>query len=107
MWWASLARTSAEEARSYDGLDHGDDVCGVGDAGVTAGCPHMRRLAMTLARKRHPSLRLGWDGIDTRRCAASSDTASSVALDALTVWSGVPTASSLREECKCLFAIWA
>ena len=38
------------EARSRDGLDHGDDVCGVGDAGVTAGCPHMRRLPMTHAR---------------------------------------------------------
>ena len=48
-----------DHVRSYDGLDHGDDVCGVGDAGVTAGCPHMRRLAMTLARTRHPSLRLG------------------------------------------------
>ena len=49
----------------------------------------------------------GWVSIGTRRCAASSDTASSVTLYELTVWSGVPTASSLREECKCLFAIWA
>ena len=75
--------------------------------GVGAGCPHMRSLAMTLARIRHPSLRWGWVSIDTRRCAASSNTASSVALYALTVWSSVPTASSPGEECKCLFAIWA
>ena len=45
-------------ARSRDGLDHGDDVCGVGDAGVTAGCPHVRPSAMTLARIRYPSLKL-------------------------------------------------
>ena len=65
----------------------------------------MMRLAMTLARIRHLSLRLGWINIDARRCAASSDTVSSVALYALTVRSGVPTASELRDECKCLFAL--
>ena len=52
------------------------------------------------------SMRLEWVSIDMRRCAASSDTASSVAFYALTVWSRVPTASSLREKCKCLFVIW-
>ena len=39
---------------------------------------------MAHARTRLASLRLGWVSIDTRRCAALSDTASSVALDALT-----------------------
>ena len=49
---------------------------------------------MTLARIRHPYLRLGLVSIDKRRCAASSGTASSVALFASNVWWGVPTASS-------------
>ena len=48
-----------------------------------------------------------WVSIETRRCATSSDTASSVALYALVVWLGAPTASFLREECTCLLTIWA
>ena len=58
MWLASLASTRGGKSRSHDGLVHVDDVCGVGDAESTTGCPHMRNLALTHERMQHPSKRL-------------------------------------------------
>ena len=82
MWWAALARTSAGRStfsrwsrprrRCLRRRRRGCDL--------SSGCFHTRRLAMALREYGTHLWGWGWVSIDTMWCAASSDTASSVAL---------------------------
>ena len=110
MWWASFGRTSARRS-TFSRCSWPPRRClRRRRRGVTAGCPRMRRLEMALVRMRHPSPRLGWVSIDAMRRFVWHGAMRR------SVWYGVFCSTlcidgvfgcSNREQCKCLFAIWA